>query len=433
MFKLKNTLIFPAIHIPDIYLICSLESVDLKDVLVICEESVAEHFGNPYNFIVDDLKSMDRLFLGIEEWGKKNERHFNSIIGIDDEEQFRITKKIADYFKIDFYSDKTLQAASNKFVMKKRFEKNKVPTGKFCLVSNSDDSPVDGIKFPNVLKPVVSTGSEFIFFNRNKAELDKNIKILKGVSQKYNDDSRFNEFSFIDEGKERMMDPKKEFLLEEYVDGVEYSLDFSIKDSDIDILRIVKKFSASQIGCFSSFYLMNKGSAEHYGLNWDNLKEMCKGVASSLMIKKGVCMIDFKFVDGRLNIIETSIRPGLSTFIPLVYRLYGYTPLGIMIKTAQGVPSNEEMGEDEGMVIYLLAPHGGKLTKFDISRLKELSDIDVIDVQKFDETGDILVDTEFDHHDLQLGYMLVKNPGRENAEKIIKRISEAVVIEVKDG
>jgi len=396
-------IIFPAVYIGYEELYYSLLSMDLNNVLVICEKAFLEEYSIKGNFIVDDFANIDKLILKISDF----EKEYDGIIGIDDEEQFMITKKIADYFKIKWYSLETLQISSNKFIMKKRFLEEKVPTGKFELVSDLNVS----INFPNVLKIITGTGSEFIFKNEYKQEFEENFKFLKEKLKNIKDDERFRKIRFND----KEFDPCKEFLLEEYIGGEEYSCDFMV-DNGVHILRVVKKFQSDHFGLYEGYYLMNNDSINEC-MDINELKEICKRISKAFNIDKGVCMVDFK-VDNGIKVIESSIRPGLSSFIPLMHKVYGYTSLGIL----SGVNFNG-IPKKEGLIVHLLASKKGIISKLDVSNVKG-------DVHLFCGSGDVVEDSLIDHADLLLGYVMIKNP--ENITKIFKEIKENVVMMIKD-
>ncbi|MFH1642106.1 MAG: ATP-grasp domain-containing protein [Nanoarchaeota archaeon] len=409
---MKSMLLFPARYIGYEELYYSLKSMNLNKILVICEKEFMQDYNLKGNFIDDDFKSEKRLIEKIGLWVEKNNVKLIGIIGIDDEEQFKLSKKLSLCFNIRFYDDETLNTASNKYIMKTRFKKYNVPTGKCALIEKMSNE----IKFPNVLKTITGTGSEFIFLNKNESDLKKNIEILKNALKKIRNDKRFR----IIEYQDIKFDPRRQFLLEEYAEGEEYSCDFSVYNKKIQILRIVKKYQSEQIGYYKGFYLMNEKNIRKKGIN--DLNKVCANISRAFNIQEGVCMVDFKVNQGKINVIESSIRPGLSTFIPLMQRMYGYTSLGIYAKMKLGLATELKLPKNEGVVVYLLAERGGVLKHLKIIK----NTANIINITKFTKPGDKIIDIITDHTDLMVGYILIKNP--ENADKIFETKYAEIII-----
>ena len=135
---MKNVLLFPTKNVTG-YILTILEDMGNENVLPVLREDYAKKNKLVEEYIADDFTSFDNLIKKIETWARLNDARFTGIIGIDDEDQFETVRRIAQHFGLDYYDNKTLIIASNKFLMKQQFEKNKVPTGAFALISDSND------------------------------------------------------------------------------------------------------------------------------------------------------------------------------------------------------------------------------------------------------------------------------------------------------
>jgi predicted ATP-grasp superfamily ATP-dependent carboligase len=413
---LKKAIIFPAPFIGSVELKFSVLSI-AEPLLPVYRQDYVRRFKPKGSYIVDEFKSAASLLRKIEGWGKENNVTFSGVIGLDDEFQFRLTKKISEHFGLNYYNEETLRISSNKFLMKQQFDKNKVPTARYRLISDMD---AGNIGFPSILKIISGSGSEYIYKNRDKEELHLNFaRLLSNAAGK--NDSWFCKVRTPGS----VIDPKKQFLLEEFLEGDEYSLDFILK-KEVRILRVVKKFHGKNVGYFRGFYLMNDKTLEKEGISVRRLEELCMKIAKSLKIDQGVCMVDFINTNEGIKVIETSVRPGLSLFIPLMWKIYGYTSVGILSKLASGQYNGFNRPDTEGAVICLTAQKPGRLVRLDTSRLNKINNI--IEIHTYNKPGCVIHDSEVDHHDLLLGYVLVKKP---DIKKIFKEIEENVIIETE--
>ncbi|HLP44356.1 MAG TPA: hypothetical protein VK469_00310, partial [Candidatus Kapabacteria bacterium] len=175
-----NTLvIFPAFEVGYSELLHFIKSMEnsglLNRLLLICPPDffTMHRVQIPYH-ITDDFKSHDALVRKIGAWLKMNGFTLSGIIGVDEEEQFNLSKRIAQHFKLSFYNDKTCTTASNKYLLKIAFKKHGVPTGDFILLSGLDDPGIERVGFPNVLKVLSGNGSQYLFRSENREQLKEN-------------------------------------------------------------------------------------------------------------------------------------------------------------------------------------------------------------------------------------------------------------------
>lgn len=421
--KSKDFIIFPASHIGYIETLYSMKSNE-EGVLAIYEPGFVKYHHPPGDYLVDDFSSEDLLIKKIERWKQDNDANFIGIISIDDEAQFELTKKIAKHFSLDFYDDKTLTTASNKYVMKKEFQKNNVPTTDFELIDSVDNEKIERIGFPNVLKIITGSGSEYVFLNKTPEKLKINFEKMRTATKTVKDE-RLRQIIYYEDDNEIKVDPRIEYLLEAFAAGEEFSCDFATIEGKTNILRVVKKFYYKHFGCYKGFHLINEKTMIEEGFDLEILKDICANIAKSLGIQKGVCMVDFKVDNRNINVIETSIRPGFSAFIPLMQMIYGYSSIMVMSKIKKGETINVKIPDTEGLVVYLIAKNGGKIKAFDTSKIESLkNELDIIDIHKFEEVGDTIHDEDHDHSDLVVGYVLIKNPDKNKIKQIFKTIED---------
>jgi hypothetical protein len=358
-----------------------------EDILFVCTKEFVEKRKPTFKNVLID--SFDDSSAGnLKRWVAKNKRSFTWVLALDDDEQFYTSDRFSGILGIPFFSKRTQKIASNKFLMKTQFKKNSVPTSSFKLVKNIGD--MDGVSFPNVLK--VTTGAETnnVYLNKDMEELRLNF-------------SRLRPDKFLPVEVDGIsIDPSKEFILEEYIGGEEFSCDFIIAKKGIDIIRVTKKIK-KKFGFFSGYYLMNQSTvAKHFDIS--GLIKICAGIARSFDVDDCICMMDFKVHGSQIFVIESSVRPGFSNFIPLMDKLYGYSSWGIYARHRLGLKYGVTIPEDEGMIVYLWAENSGKVACLDLSCIGCEG---VIGHHLYNQVGDVITDEDYGK---LLGYVLVKNP-----------------------
>ena len=418
-------IIFPALFIPNEELEYSLRSVDKGSVLLICKRDFIEDYRYKGHFVEDDFNDIGSLIRKIEGWFAEKGKKPSGIIGIDDEDQFMVTRRIADRFSLDFYPDCVLQAASNKYIMKKRFKGAGVASPDFCLVRKPEDNIIG---FPNVIKPICGSGSEFIFRNDDKEGLKKNLSILKKEAACIKGDSRFTELK----DKEERFDSRTDFLVEGYAKGEEYSCDFSFSEGKITVQRVTKKYKSRHFGLFRGYFLMSMDTIKKQGISIELLKDTCKNIAASLKIEEGVCMVDFKADNGRIQVIETSIRPGFAPFINLMHRLYGYSSIKVLVEQKEGKAEDYSIQEEEGLVVQIIAPKEGKIKRLGFKDKEKLRSMGLLDCFLYNEPGDRIRYNKFDPNEMLLGYAAFKAQYHD-LEKIFKAADDGIAMEMEDG
>ncbi|MDQ1351583.1 MAG: hypothetical protein QG657_1888 [Acidobacteriota bacterium] len=444
---INSLVIFPAFEVGYSELLHFLKSMEknnlLNRFLLICPADFlnVHQFQVPYH-IDDDFKSHAGLVRKIEAWAKLNRRTFIGIIGVDEEEQFNLSKRIARRFKLPFYHDRTCSTASNKYLLKTAFKEHGVLTGDFALLTGFDNTDIErvGFPFPNVLKVLSGNGSQYLFRNENIDQLKENYRILKTAVRGIKGDPRFRKQHVIINNQAVTLNPRRQFLLEAFITGEEFSCDFVICDGMVQVVRVVRKIKGSYFGYFKGYHLLNEKELGQYNIDLPRLKGLCERIARALAIETGqtgvsgvcgVCMVDFKVMNGEWYVLEASIRPGLSAFNHLMYEVYGYTSLFLMARQRLGMAIDIRFPQENGAVVYLYAQpgkKGEKIQSFDSPVLESLKKtFEIVHIHIYEEVGGGAVDLVTDHSALLRGYVILKNIDGEKLEELAELINKSFV------
>lgn len=172
---------------------------------------------------------------------------------------------------------------TNKYEMRKKLTINSLPCPKFFLIEKLEELNMEGINFPLIVKPIDRSGSRGIVKVVKKEELNEAIKIAKSVS-----------FS-------------KKILIEEFVEGNEYSVECISQNGIHQLLQITKKYTTG------APHFIETGHIQPSDLD-ENMKNKVKEVVlkslTVLGIKNGASHSEIKIFNNEIKIIEIGARMG---------------------------------------------------------------------------------------------------------------------------
>ena len=206
------------------------------------------------------------------------------------------------------YSD----ICTNKYEMRKAFKRSGIKVPNFALVDlNTEMKDLDNFEFPLIVKPTDRSGSRGVTRIENSSELKSAIK-------------NAIEFSF-----------EKKAIVEEFIDGDEYSCECISYQGRHHFLTITKKYTTG----FPHF--IETAHLEPSGLKKEEIelvkKEIFKAL-DALHVENGPSHSEFKINEkGEVNIIEIGARMGGdcigSDLVPLST---GYDFVGLTLDVALG-------------------------------------------------------------------------------------------------
>ena len=179
------------------------------------------------------------------------------------------------------------EISTNKYEMRKAFEKNKVSVPKFLEIIDSDVDVSKTFNTPIIVKPTDRSGSRAI----TKIENLQDIKTIKDA---------------INEAISTSFEKKA--IIEEYIEGNEYSAEGISYNGEHTILAITQKETTG------SPHFIETGHVEPANLDKDTIAKIKKEVIlglNSLKIKNGASHTEFKITpEGNVRIIEIGARMG---------------------------------------------------------------------------------------------------------------------------
>ncbi len=209
----------------------------------------------------------------------------------------------------------TATIATNKYAMRQTFRDAGIPTPQFTKVSPNDiPEQINSFCFPIIVKPTDRSGSRGIYKLETKESLHEAIK--EACEQSF----------------------EKKAIIEEYIEGKEYSCECITQNGVHHMLAITKKFTTG------APHFIETGHMEPSGLSTDTsekVKEQVYKALDALHVRTGASHSEFK-VDpktGEIRLIEIGARMGGDCIgSDLVYLSAGYDFVQMTIQCALGEP-----------------------------------------------------------------------------------------------
>lgn len=211
--------------------------------------------------------------------------------------------------------------STNKYLMRKAFEKNGDPSPKNYRSDELTDSIIENLQFPLIVKPVDRSGSRGITKIENKRELRDAIKVAE-------------ELSF-----------DKKAMIEEFVDGEEYSVEYISYQGEHNFLAMTKKYTTGAPHFIETGHIEPADVSEEVKAK---VRCVIEHALNTLLIRNGASHSEIKINEaGEVNIIEIGGRMGGDCIgSDLVQISTGYDYVNMVIDVACGLkPSFEKVGE----------------------------------------------------------------------------------------
>lgn len=201
------------------------------------------------------------------------------------------------------------EVTTNKYSMRTILTKNNLPCPKYQLIQDVKDINFESLNFPIITKPVDRSGSRGIYKVNNKADLTVAL-------------TRSKEVSFNDK-----------ILIEEYVEGKEYSVEFISQDGNHHFLQLTEKFTTGDPNFIEKGHLAPARISSELK---KRIVEVIKKSLDTLKVTNGASHSEIKITpNGDLKIIEIAGRMG-GDFIgsDMVYISTGFDFLKNVIKVS---------------------------------------------------------------------------------------------------
>lgn len=238
-------------------------------------------------------------------------------------------------------SEENIKLTQSKFAQRQALEKAGIPVPKYYLIENEGDLEKVRCRYPIIVKPVDSGGSQGIC----KVESQDKLK------EAYNYAISFSRTS--------------KAIIEEFVDGREFSVEYISHQGKHYFLQITDKVTS---GAPRFVEMQHHQPADIPETVWNRIKKMVEGALSALKIENSASHTEIKWnSNDELYIIETGARMGGDYITSDLVRLStGYDFVEGAIKLAIGkfeVPTFPKPMHSGVYFYSKLAPEVGDIIK----------------------------------------------------------------------
>lgn len=201
--------------------------------------------------------------------------------------------------------------STNKHLMRGAFEKNGLPSPKSIQVSSPSEIDLSSFLYPLIVKPTDRSGSRGIFKVENPSQLTHAVE-------------RASQESF-----------EKKVLVEEFVEGEEFSIEYVSFEGKHHFLAATKKYTTGAPKFIETGHMEPADLSEY---TFQRLLELIPGALDALEIRFGASHSEVKIdKNGRIRIIEIGGRMGGDLIgSDLVYLSTGYDFVEMVVDIACG-------------------------------------------------------------------------------------------------
>lgn len=321
-----------------------------------------------------------------------------------------ITAKVAEKLELRGIPYEAALKARNKDLAREAYKTNNVPSAKFKRVRNFAEAKeaVEEIGYPVVIKPTDCASSQNVFFINNDSDLEQATKSMLDFKTTY-----------------MGFKVRDEYLIEEYIDGQEFSVELFLKDGKKYFATVTEKVT-SPLPYFVE--VLHTLPTSVYTDRKEEIIDVAVSAAKALGINNGPSHVEIKLSKIGPRIIEVNARPGgdniSSDLLPnaLGIDVFKATVNYYIGDTIDMKPTRHKAAS----IAYLTAEKGGIVSGINGLEALENND-DIIRYVISVKSGDTVKIAE--SSDDRLGFVIVKGDTPKDAkEKAIELIKNIKII-----
>lgn len=279
--------------------------------------------------------------------------------------------------------------STNKYAMRKKFEKNGLPSPRCILFVASNEKDSLKFNYPLIVKPTDRSGSRGIYKVKTETELDFAIERAKGESF---------------EG---------EVLVEEYVSGEEYSIETISYQGTHHILAYTKKFTTNAPQFIETGHLEPAGLPEQIK---SEVREIISKALDALQIKNGASHAEVKINDqGEIKIIEIGGRMGgdcIGSDLVMLSTGYDFVEMVIDIACGKALEFKKKMNPGYALVRFIF-------DKNDLRKLEWVREHYNGCIYRISEMRDIIDNKIIEDSSARYGYFIVRTDEKDSIKAIV--------------
>ncbi len=377
--------------------------------------------------VLGDLTRHDEIIAKLKKHLDKWNIRLSGITCFDCE-SLGLAARIAGAMSLSYISHEAVLACRNKYASKEKWRAAGLPCPEARIVKNISEamSFLAKIQQPVVIKPLAGSGSEYVFSCSNEEECRAAFATLEAkLAELRNNPDK----PLYSRDQSPALSPGA-YVIEEFIQGVEYSCDFVIDGDRLEIIRIARKIPARDLSFGTTLaYVVPADMPASFDMKRFHVQ--LKNAAHALGVKRAICMLDFIIRNGQAFMIEMTPRPGGDCLPPLIMKSSGLDTLGLAVDFAGGIfPVIPERSKWKQLVGFrFFAGQAGIIKEFDTRAL--LRDKRVIDCSiKYQPGHEVIMPPE-DYDSRLLGHVIFEPLNHDAIEKECEEINQLFKIRME--
>lgn len=284
-------------------------------------------------------------------------------------ESLELAACIALALGLPFVSPQAISACRNKFLSKKIWCAGGLPCPPAKIIRSASEIPeiLKGFALPVIIKPLTGSGSELVFKCDSAEDCRRALATIQNRMTDHPDTRMYRP------GKNgwSQMDCRREFVVETFIEGTEYSCDMIIDENRVQIVRTAAKLPAPDqtIGTTLAYQVPAQLPAE---MDQMLFHSQLIAAAHALGIERSICMVDFIVRDHEPYFLELTPRPGGDCLYWLIRESCGLDMLGLALDFAAGIPIRLPQASDWKTLVGVrfFATAAGIVRSIDVSGIE---------------------------------------------------------------
>lgn len=360
--------------------------------------------GKYHDLIVADIRDSESMFHAI-----RSSPYYDRLDALIPTIDFAIpaTSLVAERLNLRRIPYEAAVKARRKDLARRVYETSGLPNPKFAVASSVEDAKASAheIGFPVVIKPTNCAASQHVFFVPDEKRLADVVEIMSGFKETY--------FGF------RVED---EFLVEEYIDGPEFSVELFLKDGRAEFAVVTEKTTSELPYFVETSHTVPTSVCKN---RTDELIDTAAKAMEAIGIQNGPSHGELKLTDAGPKIVELNGRlAGDNIASELIVNAFGVNLFETTLDLYLGNEIHIDRAENRASSIaYLIAPKKGTISSISgIEHLKQMNGVTHYDfsVKPGDE-----VHPPKDSED-RLGYVVTVADSSEEAKRAALEAIESI-------
>jgi len=281
-----------------------------------------------------DLTAFENILKALTDHNQRHDFVISGIVSFDCE-SMALAAYLAEAMSLPYSNPEAISNSRSKFISKQLWQAAGVTCPAVSLVNNISDviGFFEQVKHAVVLKPLTGSGSELVFSCESKQDcLWAHRQLASHLAHHPN-----VRMYASGNGPSEKIDPRKVYIVEEMIQGREYSCDFVMDEDRFEIIRIAQKIHAPDrpLGIIMAYVLPGILPGE---MDYEAFRRQLHQAALALGLKRTLGMVDFIVRRNEAYLLEMTPRPGGDCIPELMYRSSGFDILGAALDFAEGKP-----------------------------------------------------------------------------------------------